>query len=56
MSDARICPVCGGTGKYNDKECHGCGGKGWVIIPTMSPYPQPPAPRHWIPSAPEWYY
>lgn len=43
---AEICPVCGGSGKYKEtynmnytnatyieKTCHGCEGKGWVIVP-----------------------
>lgn len=43
---AEICPVCKGTGKYKEyldyvtttqayceKTCHGCSGKGWVIVP-----------------------
>ncbi len=41
---AQICPVCAGSGKvWENKswddgascdqiECHGCGGKGWVIV------------------------
>ncbi len=27
-----LCPVCKGTGKYSDKNCHGCRGKGWVEV------------------------
>lgn len=27
-----ICPVCEGRGKYDDKQCHGCKGKGWVEV------------------------
>lgn len=44
MSDAKICPVCGGSGQLNDpltqnttapttKQCHGCKGEGWVVVP-----------------------
>lgn len=35
---AVICPVCDGSGKYKklgeyeEKVCHGCGGKGWVEV------------------------
>lgn len=29
---AVICPVCQGEGKYKEKECHGCGGRGWVEV------------------------
>lgn len=42
MTDARLCPVCQGTGKipqdtgttasYNFKPCHGCNGLGWVAV------------------------
>lgn len=43
-SHAEVCPVCKGTGKYRqygegltsytyfETVCHGCHGKGWVII------------------------
>jgi hypothetical protein len=30
---AQLCPVCNGSGKYDNKECHGCYGKGWVTVP-----------------------
>lgn len=43
---AVVCPVCGGSGRFGvpsppldlpvdptDVVCHGCGGKGWVVIP-----------------------
>jgi DnaJ-class molecular chaperone len=32
---AQKCPVCNGFGtlKYGTLVCHGCGGKGWVLIP-----------------------
>lgn len=45
---SEICPVCSGSGKYNDQECHGCRGKGWIevqnkpgvqIIPPYIPAP-----------------
>lgn len=29
-----LCPVCEGSGKYGDKGCHGCHGKGWVEVRT----------------------
>ena len=32
MSHAEKCPVCEGSGKFEKKECHGCSGKGWIII------------------------
>lgn len=52
-----LCPVCNGTGKYKDKDCHGCLGKGWiplpeekeVDIPKIVPYPCVP---FWHPP---WY-
>ena len=46
---ADLCPVCRGTGIYKEyvnygtsgtlsteRTCHGCGGKGWVIIPSSN--------------------
>ena len=46
---ADLCPVCRGTGIYKEiinygtsaecgteRACHGCGGKGWVVIPTVN--------------------
>ena len=39
---AVICPVCNGSGKYGAPEilrdCHGCGGKGWVEVQDSYPY------------------
>ena len=43
MSKVEICPVCGGKGKLCEvipghtstitwTTCHGCGGRGWVMI------------------------
>ena len=44
MSEVRICPICQGSGKLkygpgvipgwraDDKECHSCSGKGFIII------------------------
>lgn len=42
---AELCPVCKGSGKYKkyfttfstgaiytEMTCHGCGGKGWVVV------------------------
>jgi len=26
------CPVCKGKGKVEAKQCHGCGGKGWITV------------------------
>jgi len=53
---AVLCPVCKGAGRYKyelegaavkaTRDCHGCGGKGWVTIgdrypvcPTYPTYP-----------------
>lgn len=42
MARAVECPVCHGKGKIIDedsnslnvkKQCHGCGGRGWVTVP-----------------------
>lgn len=51
---AVLCPVCKGSGKFKDKECHGCNGKGWVEVrdcqsvypyyPPVNPYPYPYSP------------
>ena len=36
---AQICPVCNGDGKVRVigqrglKTCHGCDGKGWIMMP-----------------------
>lgn len=32
MRRAELCPVCKGAGKANDKTCHGCYGRGWVVV------------------------
>ncbi|HEC65622.1 MAG TPA: hypothetical protein ENI23_10020 [bacterium] len=42
MTDARVCPVCNGSGRYDivpsgtstmpSQVCHGCDGKGWVEV------------------------
>lgn len=44
---AEVCPVCKGSGKYKqygeglstvsyyETTCHGCNGKGWVIVPEI---------------------
>lgn len=53
---AEKCPVCGGSGHiadYNDtpqttsasvnyRTCHGCGGKGWVLVPGYPSQPWQP--------------
>ena len=61
MSDARLCPVCSGKGKYKEKTCHGCGGQGWVIVPSSPPIsipvkPYEPYPHYPYPLPPQWYY
>ena len=45
---ADLCPICKGTGTFQvytnygactsqyERTCHGCGGKGWVVIPTVN--------------------
>lgn len=58
MARAQICPVCGGEGKYKGKPCHGCGGKGWILVPGgRLPYPFTPhdPPYHPRPLRP-WDY
>lgn len=59
---AVLCPVCNGSGKREEKQCHGCLGKGWVEVsdstyyypyPYYDPpyYPQP----YWQPYEPYRY-
>ena len=31
---AEICPLCQGNGHLDERECHGCGGLGWVAVPN----------------------
>ena len=51
---AQKCPVCNGTGKYKEllfndtlattsnpyieRLCHGCNGKGWIVVPEEAKY------------------
>jgi len=52
MAHAERCPVCGGRGKINtsplyspfasEEICHGCGGKGWVVVPDEKVHYKPP--------------
>jgi len=59
MSTPSICPLCSGTGKYGEKPCHACDGRGIVwppeqCQPAVLPYPPyyPPwTPWHQLP----WY-
>ena len=44
-SHAERCPVCHGAGKVKpkglgepEKQCHGCGGRGWVTVQDRSRY------------------
>ena len=32
MSHTEKCPVCGGTGRYEERECRDCNGKGQVSV------------------------
>jgi len=36
---AEVCPACNGFGTvgYAKKECHGCDGKGWIVVPDETP-------------------
>ena len=43
MVHSELCPVCNGKGKLEDmkvtqgsKNCHGCGGLGWVVVQDQS--------------------
>lgn len=52
MTHTEKCPVCGGSGKLpadstvttipREKQCHGCDGRGWIVIgadPGFIPHP-----------------
>jgi len=56
MAHAEKCPVCMGTGKHENRECHGCKGLGWVTVGVDYPPPQPEPiyPEPW-PIYPEPY-
>ena len=74
MAHAEKCPVCSGSGKLpgdtgttdcTPKTCHGCNGRGWIVIGFESapyvpqPYypinPQPwPEPDYWHPYSPNY--
>ena len=67
MAHSEKCPVCGGSGKYEKENCHGCNGRGWIVIGYEPvPYiPQPyypinpqPWPRrdYWYPYSPNYPY
>lgn len=43
MAHLELCRVCKGSGKYKDKTCHGCNGKGQVEVRDEYPYPFPPS-------------
>ena len=54
---ATKCPVCEGTGKYEEKTCHGCDGKGWVSVSEdYSPYPIPYDPYKHYPTYPRYIW
>ena len=43
---AEVCPLCHGTGRLDTPEggtraCHGCEGKGWVVVPGVGVGQQP---------------
>ena len=50
MSKPFVCVICNGSGKVDPEEgsaskakitCHGCGGKGWIVVPEEAPQPVP---------------
>jgi len=59
------CPVCKGKGKVEAKQCHGCGGKGWITVgdpvdvrPIFYPVAPLRFPVEWEVADPqiiEWY-
>ena len=54
---AEICPVCSGSGNYSEKECHGCNGKGWVMVVGGNPsFPMPVYPEPIRPFKPYYPY
>ena len=47
MAHGEICPVCKGSGKYQEQKCHGCDGNGWIQVgveyhPPWHVYPSYP--------------
>jgi len=53
---AELCPVCKGSGKYHNKECHGCNGKGWILVPEVRTEPwYPYYPTYPTSPYPIWY-
>ena len=45
MAHSEKCPVCEGTGKYEEDSCHGCYGRGWIVI-GYEPMPYIPQPYY----------
>ena len=46
------CPVCKTKGKVNRKQCHGCDGKGWIVVKEYDPAPYIPPLVPYIPYVP----
>ena len=55
MEHAEVCPICHGSGKYEERKCHGCDGRGWVKVGTDYPYVPPYQPTYPDPTPNPWY-
>jgi len=62
MAHAEVCPVCNGRGTVKEeritvaeKQCYGCGGKGWVNVEEHSYYPYYPYYPYYYPNF-RYYY
>lgn len=53
MSHAEPCPVCKGSGVYDDHTCHGCHGQGWVTV--LGTYPPTPILPLNDPDESDWF-
>lgn len=51
-----LCPVCSGSGKYQDKSCHGCESRGWVTVPEYDPVQTCPSVIKIVEYPDDWIY
>jgi hypothetical protein len=53
MAHSELCPVCKGSGVFDGRTCHGCGGSGWVTVHDGVKYAPPICPK-WPPDYPAY--